>query len=363
MFRARLEVEWKWLLLADPADYHLPKASANAIPMPASRKAKDKLNAKRLEDEKPRKGDHFTDGCTWAEFNLHEVDRNRDQVKVDLAKEDQVWHYLGPTSTEAKAQYTEDPTKRRHNPKGNYLDTLPKPAKAPTTAQLTAQLKRQAHFVARPNGLTATKAPVPQIARVDKPYEYKPRTPSSSGIDSSAMFTTQMFAPPASAAPNYYNSYFNYSSNPAAYQSNNQFSMHRFEVTTPQNQTPYQSSQQGQSNWHKPTATGQSQGQGNSSQQGQAPSPGQTRPLPTASTSAPQGQARQSSKLNWQVHPSIYNKYPFFQVHHNRSVIPPLPTICVNSAKFEPGILPSIARLTLLMGGSRTATRGIYVHT
>lgn len=104
--------------------------------MPASQKAKERLNAKRHDDDKPRKDDIFGEGYTWAEFQLEAV-TNADQTKVDLAKEDQVWHYLGQTSTDARAQFTEDPALRRHNPKGNFLDTLPKPpkpAKPPKTA-------------------------------------------------------------------------------------------------------------------------------------------------------------------------------------------------------------------------------------
>ncbi|KAG7285383.1 hypothetical protein NEMBOFW57_010010 [Staphylotrichum longicolle] len=123
----RVEVEWKWLLLPDPADLRLPKASANAIPMPTCRKAQKAINAKRAVDEAPRKDDEFAPGFMWAEFHAGEPGKNREQVKIDLSKENQVWHYLGKTSTEAKAQYTEDVSRPYHNPKGNFLDTIPKP--------------------------------------------------------------------------------------------------------------------------------------------------------------------------------------------------------------------------------------------
>ncbi|CRK22985.1 hypothetical protein BN1723_018034, partial [Verticillium longisporum] len=88
---ARVEVEWKWLLVADPSDYHLPKASARAIPMPTSQKAKQELNAKRAVDEVPRKDDTFVDGgFTWAEFHTCEPFHNTGQVKVDLDKDTQL---------------------------------------------------------------------------------------------------------------------------------------------------------------------------------------------------------------------------------------------------------------------------------
>ncbi|ROW06912.1 hypothetical protein VMCG_04156 [Cytospora schulzeri] len=136
---SRVEVEWKWLLLPDPEDFHLPKASANALPMPTSRKARADINAKRSADEPPRTGDMFVEGpapgkdFTWSEFHTCEAAecKNSGQVKVDLSKDNQVWHYLGRTSTEAKAQYTEDPCKPQHNPKSNYLDSIPKPPPPP----------------------------------------------------------------------------------------------------------------------------------------------------------------------------------------------------------------------------------------
>lgn len=122
----RMEVEWKWLLLPDPSDYHLPKASPNALPLPSSTKAKKELNAKRAEDETPRKGTEFAPGYTWTEFTTHDA-KNAEQVKVDLSNEGKLWFYLGENSTDAKAQYTGDLARRRHDPRSNYLATIPKP--------------------------------------------------------------------------------------------------------------------------------------------------------------------------------------------------------------------------------------------
>lgn len=121
-----MEVEWKWLLLPDPSDYHLPKASPNALPLPSSTKAKKELNAKRAEDETPRKGSEFAPGYTWTEFTAHDA-KNSEQAKVDMSKEGKLWFYLGENSTDAKAQYTGDPARRQHDPRSNYLATIPKP--------------------------------------------------------------------------------------------------------------------------------------------------------------------------------------------------------------------------------------------
>lgn len=176
---ARIEVEWKWLLLPDPADYHLPKASANALPMPASRKAQEEINAKRSTDEPPRAGDMFVEGLapgkdyTWAEFSTCEPDerKNAAQVKLDLSKDNQLWHYLGKTSTEAKAQYTEDPRKTQHNTKSNFLDSIPKPPPPPRPQY---QASFSAAHVVQPKA--------PATAKPEKPYVYKPRKPVDTSL-------------------------------------------------------------------------------------------------------------------------------------------------------------------------------------
>ncbi|KAM0275009.1 hypothetical protein ACHAQH_007658 [Verticillium albo-atrum] len=220
---ARIEVEWKWLLVADPSDYHLPKASAKAIPMPTSQKAKQELNAKRAVDEVPRKDDTFVDGgFTWAEFHTCEPISNKDQVKIDLAKDTQLWYYLGKTSTEAKAQYTESPTLQRHNPRSNYLDTLPKPAKPPKHASITQRRPSQAPQrpsvpgLPRPSPLSTStvsapvqgpvqgSTPMPTVAdavKTEKPYVYKPRKPIDAAWSQNQQFTTQQFAPKLSNSP------------------------------------------------------------------------------------------------------------------------------------------------------------------
>ncbi|EEY19427.1 DNA damage-responsive transcriptional repressor RPH1 [Verticillium alfalfae VaMs.102] len=253
---ARVEVEWKWLLVADPSDYHLPKASAKAIPMPTSQKAKQELNAKRAVDEVPRKDDTFVDGgFTWAEFHTCEPFHNKDQVKADLNKDMQLWYYLGKTSTEAKAQYTESPTLQRHNPRSNYLDTLPKPAKPPKPVSVTqrrpSQVPQRPSIPGppRPSPLSTSSVPVPvqgpaqgpmpmpslpNAVTVEKPYVYKPRKPIDGVWFKTQQFTTQQFAPKMSnspsPAPNGHQSGHGFDSQFAGHQhaQTSQYSQHRF---------------------------------------------------------------------------------------------------------------------------------------
>ncbi|KAI8960493.1 hypothetical protein F5Y11DRAFT_264908 [Daldinia sp. FL1419] len=178
----RVEIDWKWLLLPDPADFHLPRASANAIPMPTSRKAKEQINAtKRVTEELPRADAPFVEGFTWAEFNSCNC-WNKLQAKVDLSKDNQIWYYLGKTSTEARAQYTEDPQNPKHNIKSNFLETV----------------SRQVQPMAQPRksyGSTfSVQTPTTTGVKPEKPYQYKPREPVTPSYVHPP-FTTQQFVP------------------------------------------------------------------------------------------------------------------------------------------------------------------------
>ncbi|RGP64111.1 DNA damage-responsive transcriptional repressor rph1 [Fusarium longipes] len=326
----RLEVEWKWLLVPDPADYRLPKASAKALPMPASQKAKEKLKTKRLDDAKPQKDDPFVEGCTWAEFQLHPV-TNKEQIKIDLSKPDQIWHYLPKTSTDARAQFTEDPTKRRHNPKGNFLSTVPKPVKL-----VRAPKPVPAYAVQRPFQPVASY----NTGRLERPYVYKPRIPAENNLPTTGSFTTQRFAPAAPApvsnqhcAAQYQ---YPYAQPPApGQQPPPSYSAQRFEVrSSPAYASP--GSIHGVHNsvnapghtqhaqWPTapnvsrpsapvPPATGTMH-----SNQGAHQPPTQA-PVPHQQAYPVQQQQQQHQiKGSWQIHQEIYQKYPFFQVNYNR---------------------------------------------
>ena len=192
----RVEVEWKWLLLPDPSEFRLPKASANALPMPTTRKAKEEINARRPADELPRKHDTFVEGFTWAEFHSCPAMRNPAQVKIDMAKENQIWHYLGGLSTESKAKYTDDISKPQHNPKSSFLDSIPKPVVAASMPP-PPQPRRSFVEFQTPHVSTMQLGP-----KTEKPYEYKPRKPSQPGY-TDMRFTPQTFAPkpPVTSAP------------------------------------------------------------------------------------------------------------------------------------------------------------------
>jgi hypothetical protein len=172
--------------------------------LPRSFKAKESLNtSKRQIDDLPRPEDPFGTGFTWAEFKAEAIPRNPAQVKVDFTKENQIWFYLGKTSTEAKAQFTEDLALPRHNPKGHFLDTIPKPV---NTAP------RQSYAATYPSPLgqssfTASKSsPRPSVpanaTKEAKPYIYKPRISEDAyRIDPQAYRSQQNFLQNSTAAP------------------------------------------------------------------------------------------------------------------------------------------------------------------
>lgn len=198
----QVEVEWKWLLLPDPADFRLPKASANAIPMPTSRKAQKELNAKRPVDDLPRKDDEFGPGYIWAEFCLGDPIKNPEQVKVDLFKENQIWHYIYKGSTDTKAQYTEDVSRPSHNPKSNFLESVPKPPPKPKVVSMVPPPRRAIPASQFPVPLKVSPVPLPgTVAGLHKAHAYKPRKSMESSF--SSQYTTQAFVPtaPHAASP------------------------------------------------------------------------------------------------------------------------------------------------------------------
>ncbi|KAF2491756.1 hypothetical protein BU16DRAFT_127854 [Lophium mytilinum] len=170
----RVEIEWKYLLHLDPADSQRPKPSANAIPIPVHLKESDaSLNISNRTDGIPEMGDPFQDANAeqkWAELVTQDV-RHPSQAKVNLDKENQLWYYLGATSTEARAQYTEDLAKPRQNTKANFLDTVkPAPALPPPAAPRRSY---PASYPVKP--APQTQPQNSQNRSPVRPYQYKPR--------------------------------------------------------------------------------------------------------------------------------------------------------------------------------------------
>ncbi|EKG19631.1 Transcription factor jumonji/aspartyl beta-hydroxylase [Macrophomina phaseolina MS6] len=180
----RVEVEWKYLLVLDPAQSLRPKPSANAKPLPEHlNQNSSTLNAKNQKDGPPEMDTPFCDANNefkWAEFHTATVAevKNPFQTKIDLAKPLQLWHYLGKTSTEARAQYTDDLKKQQHNPKSHFLDTVKPPPKPPQTydRRVIPGYPSGANINALNGAMAAQRRSLQPQYTSAKPYEYKPRS-------------------------------------------------------------------------------------------------------------------------------------------------------------------------------------------
>lgn len=123
-----VEVEYKWLLVFDPLNSLRPIPSENAKPMPLEMARTTRTTAEApTNNDNPKANEPFCDPSgiyKWSEFDTCKPFRNSAQVKIDLDKPEKIWHFLGKTSTEAKAQYTHDLTVQHHNPKANFLESV-----------------------------------------------------------------------------------------------------------------------------------------------------------------------------------------------------------------------------------------------
>lgn len=218
-----LEVEYKWLLVFDPANSQLPVPSDDAKPLPAHLARKSRITA----EASPKIDEPFGDPQSkfiWSEFNTCKTVKNPDQVKIDLLKPKQIWFYLGRTSTEARAQYTADLRVQINNPEGNFLESIRaasapiaiqkqgrsypvpyprsfntynanascakayiQPAKAPAKKPFRAPIAKEKPY----HGKYAIKDPVP--------YIYKPKI--SCNVDSEALQSQRSFQQSALHSP------------------------------------------------------------------------------------------------------------------------------------------------------------------
>lgn len=180
----RVEVEWKWLVVLAPDDSQRPKPSAAAIPMPPDMNKKS-VSIENRQDGVPDVDEAFLEGGAykWGEFcNLMTPPQgyrsglinNKEQTKVNLDKADQLYHYVGEISTEAKARFTDEPSKRVHVASADFMERVkpPAPPRVITTKKPSVAAGTSMSTAAGPN----------------RPYAYKPKvtqkTPQIAGSSS-----------------------------------------------------------------------------------------------------------------------------------------------------------------------------------
>ena len=237
----RVEVDWKWLLFFDPINSQLPIPSENAKPLPADMLRRPRTTAEdpAAKVDGPKVNDPFCDPNTiykWSEFESCRPFTNEHQEKVDLAKADQIWYFLGEISTDAKQYYTHDLRKRVHNPKSSFLDL----EKGKQLAQSFKAVHGQKTFVAAPgtinqHAINAARANNPQVPKAprERPYHGKYaikdpipapryRPPYAFNVDHQALQNQKAFQERASLdalqrnRPNFY-PYDRYNAAPGAY--------------------------------------------------------------------------------------------------------------------------------------------------
>ena len=142
-------MEYKWLLIFDPANSQLPIPSENAKPLPAHLARKSRTTAE--PNDNPKVDEPFGDAQSkfiWSEFNTCKSFKNVDQVNINLSKPKQLWFYIGKTSTEAKAHYTGDLTNQRNDPEANFLESV-----RAVTAVAATPVQRRPYPMAYPSGV------------------------------------------------------------------------------------------------------------------------------------------------------------------------------------------------------------------
>jgi hypothetical protein len=239
------------------------------------------------------------------------------------------------------------------------LDTLPKdpkPVKPPKV--VPANVPRYTYAPATSFGgpYPAVRPAAPPVsARPEKPYVYKPRKPVGANFAAAAgTFTTQRFTPTAPAPvppqqpPTVYHHY-SYTQ-PQGRQAPAPYSAQRFDVKTPQSFANGGHS----SGPSRPPAQPQHHQWQHSAAPRPAPPARAPAPAPVTQQQANSGYPRPQPKPSWQVHTSIYHKYPFFQVNHNRYVSRFVWTALANVRE---GTLPSTRHPTQHGEASPTDTK------
>ena len=223
-------MEYKWLLIFDPANSQLPVPSQNAKPLPPELARKSRTTAEDPKDDQPRADQPFCDPQSkfiWSEFNTCHRIKNPAQVKIDFSKPKTVWFYLGKYSTEAKAQYTGDLSKSTHDPTSNFLESvkpvLPAVALAPQRRSFPASYPTGVNI----HALNAARANAqyqqpkvqpkpsiqpqlkPQVSQ-DRPYHGKyaiteplpkPKANTGYSVDSQALYNQRTFTQNATTQP------------------------------------------------------------------------------------------------------------------------------------------------------------------
>lgn len=116
-----IELPYRWLLTVPKSNFAPLPAGIRPLPAHLARKTTE-----AEADSRPQPGSAFGEGpgaLQWAEFECADLPRDAVPVRVSLEKNEQLWHYLGQTSTECRAQFTHNPKVPVHNERSNFLES------------------------------------------------------------------------------------------------------------------------------------------------------------------------------------------------------------------------------------------------
>ncbi|GLA34189.1 hypothetical protein AnigIFM63309_005609 [Aspergillus niger] len=184
-----IELPYRWMLVVRRSNFSPLAPGTRPLPAHLARKPEAR---KELESAVPVAGNPFGDGRSpyqWAEFETVDSTNHPNHqsappsTQVDLSKSEQIWYYLGESSTECRAQYTHSPSVPVHNPRANFLDSVK------SLGAVMARLPSYPHHLAPPHHYGAG-AGVGVGAGAPHPHLLSPLTASTVAAASAAAATT-----------------------------------------------------------------------------------------------------------------------------------------------------------------------------
>lgn len=119
-----IELPYRWLLVVKKSSFLPLSTDIKPLPPTLARRPEARQD---LASSVPSHGTPFGDARfahQWAEFLSSRPPFNAATTSVDLTKPEQIWYYLGPSSTECRAQYTDNPGHPAHNPRSHFLESV-----------------------------------------------------------------------------------------------------------------------------------------------------------------------------------------------------------------------------------------------
>jgi hypothetical protein len=165
-----IELPSRWMLVVRKTSFAPLPPGIQPLPAHLARKAETR---KDLSTTVPLPGTPFGDPnmpFQWAEFECPETPLPPasavGRVPVDLAPAEQMWYYLGATSTEGRAQFTHNPSVTIHNPRSNFLERVKAlGAAASATGRFPFPSSGSGHLYAPPNPMLS-RPPLPLQRRL-----------------------------------------------------------------------------------------------------------------------------------------------------------------------------------------------------